>query len=153
MGFELKSPAFESGGPIPPNHTCRGRDASVPLEWTDPPAGTKSFALTGDDPDAPGGTWVHWVLFDLPGEARSLPEGLAKTETLPDGSRQGVNDFKKIGYGGPCPPPGAPHRYFFTLYALDRKLGLSPGATKEALLSAMKGRILAEARWMGTFKR
>ncbi len=153
MAFEIKSSAFTQGQPIPKKYTCDGPDLSIPLGWTDPPAGTKSFALIADDPDAPMGTWVHWVLYDLPVEARQLPEGVPKKETLPDGSKQGMNDFERIGYGGPCPPPGKPHRYFLKLYALDKKIGLVPRATKPQILDAMKSHILAEAQLMGTYKR
>jgi Raf kinase inhibitor-like YbhB/YbcL family protein len=153
MAFEIKSSAFEPGQSIPKKYTCEGSDLSVALAWTDPPAGTKSFALIADDPDAPMGTWVHWVVYDLPAEARGLPEGFPKQETLPDGTRQGLNDFRRVGYGGPCPPPGKPHRYFFKLYALDKKIGLPPRATKPQILDAMKNHILVEAQVMGTYKR
>lgn len=153
MAFEIKSSAFAQGQSIPQNNSCDGPDFSVPLTWTEPPAGTKSFALIADDPDAPMGTWVHWVLYDLPAEARRLSEAVPKQETLSDGSKQGMNDFERIGYGGPCPPPGKPHRYFFKLYALDKKIGLVPRATKPQLLDAMKSHILAEAQLMGTYKR
>lgn len=153
MAFEIKSSAFSQGQPIPKNHTCEGSDLSIPLRWTDPPAGTKSFALIADDPDAPMGTWVHWVVYDLPAEARELTEDISKEETLRDGTKQGLNDFRRVGYGGPCPPPGKPHRYFFKLYALDKKLGLAPRATKPQILDAMKDHVLAEAQVMGTYKR
>jgi Raf kinase inhibitor-like YbhB/YbcL family protein len=153
MAFEIKSSAFEPGQPIPKKYTCEGSDVSVSLAWTDPPAGTKSLALIADDPDAPMGTWVHWVAYDLPPEARGLPEGVPKQETLQDGTRQGLNDFRRVGYGGPCPPPGKPHRYFFKLYALDKKLGLPPRSTKSRVLDAMKNHVLVEAQVMGTYKR
>ena len=153
MAFEIKSAAFAQGQAIPKKYTCDGPDVSVPLAWNDPPAGTKSFALIADDPDAPMGTWVHWVLYDLPAEVRQLPEGVPKQETLSDGSKQGENGFGRIGYGGPCPPPGKPHRYFFKLYALDKKLNLAPRATKPQVLTAVKGHILVEAQGMGTYKR
>jgi Raf kinase inhibitor-like YbhB/YbcL family protein len=153
MAFGLKSSAFSEGQAIPKKYTCEGPDVSVPLAWTDPPAGTKSFALIADDPDAPAGTWVHWVLYDLPLDARQLPEGIPKKETLQDGSKQGKNDFGRIGYGGPCPPPGKPHRYFFKLYAVDQKTNLPPGATKSQVLNAIKGHTLGEAPLMGTYKR
>src|SRR5881409_1292852 len=112
MAFELESSAFKAGETIPRKHTCDGQDLSPPLAWTEPPAGTKSLALVCDDPDAPTGTWVHWVLWDVPPTARGLPEGVPPSAKLEDGTRQGTNDFKKSGYGGPCPPRGAPHRYF-----------------------------------------
>jgi Raf kinase inhibitor-like YbhB/YbcL family protein len=153
MAFEIKSSAFDPGQPIPKKYTCEGVDVSVTLAWTDPPVGTKSLALIADDPDAPMGTWVHWVVYDLPAEARGLPDGVPKQETLRDGTKQGLNDFGRVGYGGPCPPPGKPHRYFFKLYALDKKIGLPPRATKPQLLDAMKKHILVEAQVMGTYKR
>lgn len=153
MIFEIKSPAFTQGQPIPKKYTCDGSDLSVPLTWTDPPAGTKSFALIADDPDAPMGIWVHWVLYDVPAEVRQLAEDVPKNETRMDGSKQGINDFERIGYGGPCPPPGKPHRYFFKLYALDKKIGLPPRATKSKMMDAMKNHILAEAQLIGVYKR
>ena len=113
MPLELKSPDFISGGIIPKQFTCDGADMSPALEWNDPLGATQSFVLIADDPDAPVGTWVHWVLFDLPANARTLGQNAPKKEQMADGSRQGRNDFGKIGYGGPCPPPGKPHRYFF----------------------------------------
>lgn len=154
MAFELKSSAFQHDQSIPRKYTCDGADVSVPLKWSDPPRGTKSFALIADDPDAPVGIWVHWVLYDLPADiTRSLPEGVPAQGTLKSGAVQGINDFKKVGYGGPCPPPGPTHRYFFKLYALDQKTLLKPGATKAQLLSAMEGHILAEAQLVGLYKR
>lgn len=153
MAFEMKSSAFNPGQPIPVKYSCDGTDLSVPLSWTDPPSGVKSFALIADDPDAPMGTWVHWVLYDLPAETRALDEGVPKKDALRDGSKQGRNDFGRIGYGGPCPPPGKPHRYFFKLYALDKKIGLRPQATKPELLDALKNHILTEAQLMGTYQR
>src|SRR5512145_610516 len=131
--MQLKTSAFANGGDIPSMFTCDGADDSPALQWTEPPVPTQSFALIVDDPDAPRGTWVHWVLYDLPATARELPEGVPPEATLPSGARQGRNDFKKIGYGGPCPPPGPAHRYFFRLFALDRRLGLRPGATRREL--------------------
>lgn len=151
--FDLHSTAFRSGGDIPKKFTCEGADVSPALTWDDPPAGTQSFALIADDPDAPAGTWVHWVAFDLPGSTRQLAEGMPKVEDLAGGGPQGVNDFGSAGYGGPCPPPGKPHRYFFKLYALDTKLKLKTGATKQAVERAMEGHILAEAQLMGRYKR
>jgi Raf kinase inhibitor-like YbhB/YbcL family protein len=153
VAFTVKSSAFEAGAGIPKQFTCQGPDASPALEWSGAPPKTASFALIMDDPDAPAGTWVHWVLWNLPAGAHSLPEALAKGEQLDDGSRQGRNDFRKIGYNGPCPPPGKTHRYFFRLYALDVKLDLAPGATRQELDAAMKGHILGEAKYMGTFRR
>jgi len=153
MTFQMTSTAFSSAEMIPRKFTCDGPDISPQLAWNEPPAGTQSFALITDDPDAPVGTWVHWVLYDLPPSARSLDEAVPKQEQLPSGARQGRNDFGKIGYGGPCPPPGKPHRYFFKLYALDAKLNLKPGATKAGLERAMKGHILAQAELIGRYGR
>jgi len=153
MGFELKSQAFSLSGTIPTEYTCAGADLSPPLEWTGAPAGVETFSLICDDPDAPVGTWVHWVLYNLPGSARSLPQGVAADETLEGGAVQGTNDFRRIGYGGPCPPPGRPHRYFFKLYALDTRINLPPGSSKKQLLKAMEGHILAHAELMGKYGR
>jgi Raf kinase inhibitor-like YbhB/YbcL family protein len=151
--FRLTSTAFENGATIPVQYGCAGSDTSPALSWTDPPAGSKSFALIADDPDAPSGTWVHWVLFDLPASTRQLPEDMPKKAELDGGARHGRNDFRRLGYGGPCPPPGPAHRYFFKLYALDAKVGLKPGATKADLENAMKGHILAEAQIVGRYGR
>jgi len=154
MSLTLTTNAFSPGGTIPRKFTCDGPDVSPALKWTDPPAGTQSFALIADDPDAPAGTWVHWVVYDLPATARELPENVPKQEQVPSGGGvQGRNDFRKIGYGGPCPPPGPTHRYFFKLYALDTKLNLKPGATKAEVEKAMKGHALAEAQLMGKYGR
>ncbi len=150
--MQLTSPAFNEGEPIPTRYSCDGLDESVPLVWTEPPAGTRSFALIMDDPDAPMGTWVHWVLYNIPATTRELPAGVRADATLPDGSRHGKNSWKRLGYGGPCPPRGT-HRYFFKLYALDTLLDLAPGATKEELLKAMTGHILGQAELMGTYRR
>ena len=133
MSMELSSTAFARGQPIPKQHTGDGRDSPPPLTWTEPPVGTKSFALICDDPDAPRGTWVHWVLFNLPADKHELDEGVRADATLASGARQGKNDFGKLGYGGPAPPRGKPHRYFFKLYALDTELTLQAGATKQQL--------------------
>jgi Raf kinase inhibitor-like YbhB/YbcL family protein len=148
MTFELTSSAFAQGEAIPVKYTCDGEDISPPLRWSDPPASTQSFALIADDPDAPVGTWVHWVLFNLPAETRELPE----QATPPGGSQGGKNSWKRTGYGGPC-PPGGTHRYFFKLYALDTMLDLAAGATKEQLLKAMEDHILGQAEVMGTYSR
>ncbi|MGQ9583809.1 MAG: YbhB/YbcL family Raf kinase inhibitor-like protein [Anaerolineae bacterium] len=153
MVLKIESPAFVSGGDIPKRYTCDGPDVSPPLTWAEPPAGTQSLALICDDPDAPVGTWVHWVIYRLPATARGLPEGVPARETLDDGSRQGKNDFRKVGYGGPCPPRGSKHRYFFRLYALDTVPALAPGATKAQLLKAMEGHILAQGELMGWYGR
>ncbi len=151
--MEIRSSAFGSGERIPVKYTCDGADFSPSLEWTAGPAGTKSFALICDDPDAPMGTWVHWVIYDIPAAATMLAEGITREKDLPGGGTQGINDFRRTGYGGPCPPGGRTHRYFFKLYALDAALDLKPGITKDQLLKAMKGHVLAEAQLMGTYKR
>jgi Raf kinase inhibitor-like YbhB/YbcL family protein len=152
MSFSIRSTAFPEGGTIPKKFTCDGPDVSPALTWVGAPAGTQSLALIADDPDAPAGTWTHWIIWDIaPGT--TLPEGVAKTETLSDGVRQGRNDFKRIGYGGPCPPPGNPHRYFFRLSALDTKLDLKPGASRKELESAMKGHVLSQAELIGMYGR
>ena len=153
MSFKLTSPAFEQGAIIPNKYTADGPDVSPQLLWTDPPEGTKSFALICDDPDAPAGTWVHWVIYNIPKDKFRFEENMPKSETLADGSLQGTNDFRKVGYGGPCPPPGKPHRYFFKLYALDIRLALPPRATKQMVLNAMKGHILTEAVLVGLYNR
>ena len=153
MSLKLTSTAFEPGSTIPKKFTCDGPDVSPALAWSGAPAGTQSFALIMDDPDAPVGTWVHWVLYDLPTGTHELAEGVPKQEELPNGARQGRNDFRRIGYGGPCPPPGPAHRYFFKLYALDAPLALTPGATKAEVEAAMRGHILAHAELMGRYKR
>ena len=153
MALKLSSADFSSGAAIPKQFTCDGADISPALEWNDPPAGTQSFSLIADDPDAPVGTWVHWVLFDLPANARSLPQDVAKKEQIENGARQGRNDFGKIGYGGPCPPAGKPHRYFFKLYALDTTLNLKAGATKQEVERAQQGHVLAQGEWMGRYGR
>ena len=151
--MELRSSAFRSGADIPRKHTCDGTDLSPPLMWENVPSATKSFALIADDPDAPVGTWVHWVIYDLPARSSELQEGMPAAESLSGGAKQGVNDFRKVGYGGPCPPPGRAHHYFFKLYALDVESLLKPRATKQRLLDAMKGHILAEAQLMGRYGR
>ena len=153
MAFTLKSSAFASGAEIPKQFTCTGTDVSPALEWSGAAAKTATFALIMDDPDAPGGTWVHWVLWNLPASAHSLPEGVPKSEQLENGARHGRNDFRKIGYNGPCPPPGKAHHYYFRVYALDVKLDLAPGAARQELDDAMKGHIVSEAEYIGTFRR
>src|SRR5215472_5738073 len=151
--MKLTSSAFTESQSIPAKYTCDGEDVSPPLKWTEAPVGTKSLALIADDPDAPMGTWVHWVLYDIPTSVGELPEGLTKSQYLPGGSKQGLNDFKHLGYGGPCPPGGKPHRYFLKLYALDRVLELKPGATKKEVERAMEKHILAQAQLMGVYQR
>ncbi len=153
MPFELDCSAFKEGELIPKKHTCEGEDLSPPLRWNHPPAGTRSFALIADDPDAPGRTWVHWVLYNIPLDLCGPAEGTPTQEILPNGAQQGLNDSQEIGYGGPCPPPGKPHRYYFKLYALDCELALKSRATKVQVVDAMKGHVLAEASLMGRFAR
>ena len=153
MAFTLTSSAFGPGAQIPAQYTCRGADTSPSLEWSGAPAKTASFALIMDDPDAPDGTWVHWVAWNLPASAHSLAAGMPKREQLDDGARQGRNSFGKPGYNGPCPPGGATHRYFFRVYALDGMLNLPTGAGSSQLEAAMKGHVLAHAEYMGTFHR
>lgn len=153
MSFQISNTAFSNGGTILKKFTCDGPDVSPQLSWKEAPAATQSFALIMYDPDAPAGTWVHWVLYNLPANTRELPEGMEKQEQLATGALQGRNDFRKIGYGGPCPPPGKPHRYYFKLYALDTKLNLKAGATKPDLERAMKGHILGETELMGRYGR
>jgi Raf kinase inhibitor-like YbhB/YbcL family protein len=152
MGFVLTSSAFQDGEGIPSQYTCDGRDVSPPLAWTAPPPGAKSLALINDDPDAPMGTWVHWVVYNLPPSARQLAEAFPAEPERPDGTRQGMTDFGRIGYGGPCPPSGT-HRYVFTLYALETVLSLGPGATKAKLEEAMHGHIVGQAQLIGTYRR
>lgn len=153
MSFQLKSAAFGDGSTIPAAYTADGEDYSPPLSWSNPPPDTVSLALICEDPDAPRGLWVHWVIFNLPATPTELPEHVPTDGTLANGALQGKNDFRKLGYGGPAPPPGRPHRYYFTLYALDTSLKLPAGASRDALLSAMRGHVLAEARWMGIYER
>ncbi len=155
--MELVSSVFESGGRIPTTYTCDGEDLSPPLTWDGVPDGVKSFALIMDDPDAPPGTWVHWVIYDMPADARGLDEGVSKSDKLDSGAAQGacwgVSSYSRVGYYGPCPPPGSPHRYVFRLFALDTVLGLPPKRSKEQLLKAMEGHVLARAELVGRYGR
>jgi Raf kinase inhibitor-like YbhB/YbcL family protein len=152
--MQLTSTAFAEGATIPKQYTADGKDVSPPLRWTGVPAGTKSLALICDDPDAPRkDPWVHWVLFNVAPEKSELPEGLPPTMETAGGARQGQNDFGNTGYGGPSPPPGKPHRYFFKLYALDTMLSLKAVATKAQLEKAMQGHVLAQGQLMGTYGR
>lgn len=153
MSLTISSPSFTNGGNIDRKFTCDGADVSPQLSWNEHPAGTKTFVLLVDDPDATVGNWNHWAMWNVPATARGLTEGVPKDEELSDGSHQGRNDFRKTGYNGPCPPPGKPHRYYFKLYALDAKLDLKPGATKREVEAAMKGHILAQGEWMGRYGR
>lgn len=153
MTLSLSSIAFQDGERIPVKYTCEGQDISPPLMWSEPPPGTQSLALIVDDPDAPGGVFTHWVLFNILPDSRELPEAVPTQAQLPSGALQGKNDFGRVGYGGPCPPPGRPHRYCFTLYALDRVLGLKVGVSKKQVLDAMKGHILVQEKLTGTYQR
>jgi len=148
----VSSPAFKEGEAIPKKFSCDGDNVSPPLEWSGIPAGTKSIALIADDPDAPRGTWVHWVLFNLPADTKGLSENVPRHSTLKNGARQGMNDSRQLGYDGPC-PPGGTHRYYFKVYALDSVLPLDTGATKAQLLKSMEHHILGEGQVMGTYKR
>lgn len=152
MSIQLTSTAFEEGGMIPPKYTCDGENTSPGLQWSGIPDDTQSIALICDDPDAPAGTWVHWVLFNIPGDITELVENVPAERVLENGAKQGMNDFRRLGYGGPR-PPGGTHRYFFKIYALDIEIGLEPGATKAELLKAMEGHILEEGQLMGRYKR
>jgi len=150
--IKLTSNAFKEGEAIPRGYTCDGANVSPPLEWTGVPKTAKTIAIIADDPDAPSGNWVHWVLYNLPADGLGLIENTPQTETLRGGGVQGKNDFGKIGYGGPCPPSGT-HRYFFKFYALDSELTLKPGATRAEVEQAMEGHILGRAQLMGTYSR
>ena len=152
MEFKLTSTAFQEGQLIPRQYTCDGVNISPPLEWSGTPPSTKTLAIICNDPDAPVGTWVHWVLYNLAGDKIGLVENVPATESVPGGGVHGTNDFKKIGYGGPCPPSGT-HRYFFKLYALDASFDLKAGATKAEVLKAMDGHIIGQTQLMGTYKR
>lgn len=150
--MQLQSSVFINEGVIPSLYTCDGNNVSPPLSWDDPPEGTSSFALIVEDPDAPKGTFTHWVIYDMPANCRSLLEGITSESTLPDGGKQGKNDFGEVGFGGPCPPDGT-HRYFFKLHALDRSLNLEPGASKTEVLEAMKDHVLETIELMVKYTR
>lgn len=153
MAFEVQSPAFPRHGDVPARYTCDGGDRSPALRWTDPPAGTKSLALVVEDPDAPAGTWTHWIVYGMPASARELPEGVPARDTVAGVGRQGMNDFHKVGYGGPCPPRGPAHRYVFRLYALDADPALPPRRTKADLLEAIEAHVVAQAELVGRYRR
>jgi Raf kinase inhibitor-like YbhB/YbcL family protein len=153
MSMKLTSPAFESGDSIPVKYTCEGEDVSPPLAWSDVPDGTRSLALVCEDPDAPSGTWIHWVIYDIPPSFTQLSEGVPTTEVTPTGAKQGMNDFKRAGYGGPCPPPGKAHRYYFRIYALDIAPGLPAGATRADLQRAIEGHVLDRGELLSLFER
>jgi len=152
MSIKLTSTAFEEGDMIPKQYTCEGNDTSPPLAWTGVPDGAKSLALITNDPDAPAGDWVHWIIFNIPPNVTELPESIPANETVPGGGTHGKNSWGRLGYGGPCPPSGT-HRYVFKLYALDTELNLKIGATKKDVENAMKGHVLAEGQLMGKYKR
>lgn len=152
-GFQIASAAFHEGASIPVRFTCKDEDVSPPLAWTAPPHGTRTFALIVEDPDAPGGIWTHWVVFNLPAQARSLSENEPRQAQLPGGGLQGRNSFGHVGYGGPCPPAGPAHRYLFRLYALDSMLSLKAGASRQEVLAAIRGHVLGHTQLMGRFKR
>jgi Raf kinase inhibitor-like YbhB/YbcL family protein len=151
--FSMSSDAFGPDEAIPPRFTCDGKNVSPALSWSGAPQDTQSYALIVDDPDAPGGDFAHWVLYNLPAEGQDLPEAVAKTERPEIGGLQGKNDFGDIGYGGPCPPPDDPHRYRFSLYALDELLELGPGASKQDVLDDMQDHVLGEAQLVGSYER
>jgi len=152
--LELQSRDIERDRPIADVHACTGRNISPHLEWESVPPGTKSFVLICDDPDAPTGTWVHWVVFNIPADVRELKRAVPASAVLEDGTKQGLNDFQGIGYGGPCPPPGRVHHYIFTLYALDKALALPAGrAHKREVVAALQSHVLGKASLTGTYKR
>jgi hypothetical protein len=153
LELALSTTVFAAGAAIPPVYTCVGEDISPPLTWNEAPEGTKSIAVLCDDPDAPIGTWSHWVLFNLPPETTELREGMPTDPELPNGAVQGMNDFGRHGYGGPCPPHGQQHRYYFKVFALDTMLPLDEQARSADVEQAMEGHILARGEWMGTFKK
>jgi hypothetical protein len=153
VAFAITSPAFVDGAEIPVKYSCDGENVSPPLDWSEVPTGTASFALILDDPDAPVGVFTHWVIFNLPPDTRGLPEALLKDGTLASGALQGKNGGGSTRYIGPCPPRGTPHHYRFTLYALDKSLDLAAGASKEQLLQAMEGHILAQSQLVGLYQR
>ena len=153
MSFTLTSPAFPNGGEIPRHYTCADADVSPDLAWSEAPAATQSLALIVDDPDASVGTWTHWLIWNIPPKATVRPSDTPRVPLLDNAARQGLNDFKRIGYGGPCPAPGKPHRYFFKLYALDARLDLKPGATKAELEAAIKPHLLAQTQYVGLYQR
>lgn len=153
MAFEISSSAFDEGAVIPVEYTCDGSDRSPGLTWRGIPREAKSLVLVSDDPDAPAGSWVHWVMYNIPVEAAGLPEGVPPEEIVERGAAQGRNDFGRIGYGGPCPPPGKPHRYFFRLFALDADLKLPPGLRRSEVMEKVESHILTETQVMGYYSR
>jgi Raf kinase inhibitor-like YbhB/YbcL family protein len=152
-GLSIKSTTFQEGGKIPDKYTCQGQDVSLPLTWSEPPEGTKSFVLIMDDPDAPRGLFTHWLIYNIPPETSNLAEAVPNDDQLQNGALQGENDSGNIGYSGPCPSPGNAHRYQFTLYALDRVLDIPSGVKRKELDSAMKSHILTQTRLTGRYSR
>jgi len=154
MNLQISTAAFSPDGVIPRHYTCDGADISPGLSWSEPPSGTRSLVLIADDPDAPVGLWTHWLVYDLPATLRQVQQGFTKDRDVAGGGHQGQNDFRKIGYNGPCPPPGKPHRYYFKLFAVDAPLGLKAGATRKEVDAALKQvRVLAQAQLMGKYGR
>jgi hypothetical protein len=153
MELTVSSTVFREGETIPAKYTCQGEDISPPIAWGEPPDGTRSLALIVDDPDAPGGVFTHWIIFNLPADTRQLPAAVPTQSQLDSGARQGKTDFGRVGYGEPCPPPGKPHRYQFTVYALDRTLDLAAGVSRSQVLEAMQGNILSRGRLTGIYER
>lgn len=151
--LEISSPAFANDATIPAQYACTGADKSPPLKWSGVPAGTKALALMVEDPDAPGGTFIHWIAYDIPPSKPGLESGIAPGDAMPDGGKQGINGFNKVGYNGPCPPPGSPHHYHFRLFALDEAVNPQTPATASALEDAMKGHVKANAELIGIFRR
>ena len=152
MEISLKSTSFKDGEMIPTRYTCDGEDISPELAWESIPEGCQTLAIICDDPDAPMGTWVHWIIYNIPADLTGLEEGIPPDDTLPSGAKQGNNGWNRIGYGGSC-PPGGTHRYFFKIYALDTELDFESGATKSQLINAMEGHILAQGQLMGRYSR
>ena len=151
LELAVLSAAFAMGAAVPDRYACG--PCSPPLSWSEPPAGTQSLAILCDDPDAPAGDWVHWVVFNLAPDVRALPENVARDAALPGGAVQGVNDYDRVGYDGPCPPPGRLHRYHFKVFALDARLALDASARKADLMKAMRGHVLAQGTLVGTYAR
>lgn len=153
MDFQISSTAFSAGSTIPQKFTCDGEDVSPVLAWNGAPPNTKAFALIVDDPDAPAGTWNHWLVWNIPASMHEFVEGASKSDAIGEHAHEGTNDFRKSGYNGPCPPPGKPHRYYFKLFAIDTPLSLQAGATRDELDSAMKSHVIAQAELMGRYGR
>lgn len=153
MKLQVSSKSFSAGADIPKKYTCDGQNISPELAWENLPDGTISVAVLLEDPDAPGGTFTHWLMYDLPLGMQTVAEGVPAAGEIPGGGLQGLNDFGKVGYGGPCPPPGRPHRYIFRVLALDKTLGLPSRASKDSVQQAMRGHLLAEGNLMGKFGR